>query len=146
MEYAMQQKAWMDESVMLSWVNTVLAPYLTTAPVGIRPMLVLDSYRCHMMASVVTSIRNLGCDVHHIPGGCTSLCQPLDIAINKPLKDGLRMHFQAWLRNKLAMLNNGVQLCNPTRHDVVRWTSDVMESITVQTVKNAWLKTDYSWF
>ena len=44
-----------------------------------------------MMAGVVTRIKNLGVKVVHIPGGCTSLCQPVDIGVNSKLfKNRLR--------------------------------------------------------
>jgi hypothetical protein len=45
--YAVQKIAWMDERVMLIWVEKVLAPYIQTAPDGVRPIIFLDSYRCH---------------------------------------------------------------------------------------------------
>jgi hypothetical protein len=70
----------MDEQVMLRWVAEVLAPYVEEAPEGIVPVMFLDSYRAHMMASVVERIQALGIDVFHIPGGCTGLCQPVDVA------------------------------------------------------------------
>jgi hypothetical protein len=76
----------MDEQVMLAWVEEVLAPYVTTAPKDIIPLLILDSYQCHMMASVVYKIQELGVEVKQIPGGCTSLCQQVDVGFNKPFK------------------------------------------------------------
>ena len=80
----------MDETVMLAWVDQVLRPYVETAPEDIVPILILDSYRCHMMASVVQKIQQeLGVEVKHIPGGCTFLCQPVDVGFNKPFKDRL---------------------------------------------------------
>ena len=45
------------------------------------PLLLLDSYRCHMMASVVMRINELGVEVQQIPGGCTDLCQPVDVGL-----------------------------------------------------------------
>ena len=85
-EYACQENAWMDERVMLLWVEKVLKPYVEAAPDRIIPILFLDSYRCHMMSSVVDSIQPLGVEVEHIPGGCTCLCQPVDVGVNKPFK------------------------------------------------------------
>ena len=52
MEYACQDNVWMDETVMLQWVNKVLKPYVDDAPEGIIPILFLDSYRCHIMLLV----------------------------------------------------------------------------------------------
>ncbi len=51
--YRCQENAWMDEVVMIAWVDEVLAPYVATAPDDVIPLLILDSYRCHMMALVV---------------------------------------------------------------------------------------------
>jgi hypothetical protein len=88
--YHCQDAAWMDETVMLAWVDQVLQPHVKTAPEEIVPILILDSYRCHMMALVVQKIQELGVEVKHIPGGCTSLCQPVNVGFNKPFKDRLR--------------------------------------------------------
>ena len=55
------------------WVEMVLKPYVNTGPDNMVPILFLDSYRCHMMNSVVNAIQDLGVEVKHIPGGCTSL-------------------------------------------------------------------------
>ena len=56
-----QDAAWMDKHVMLAWVEEVLAPYVATAPDDILPLLILDSYQCHMMASVVSKNPGVGC-------------------------------------------------------------------------------------
>ena len=56
------------------------------APAGIEPMLFLDAYQCHMMASMVNVIQDMGVQVEHIPSGCTGLCQPIDVGIGKPLR------------------------------------------------------------
>jgi hypothetical protein len=55
--YCCQDAVWMDKHVMLAWVEEVLAPYVATAPDDIIPLLMLDSYQCHMMASVVYKIQ-----------------------------------------------------------------------------------------
>jgi len=116
--YHCQDAAWMDETVMLAWVDQVLRPYVQTAPEDIVPILILDSYRCHMMASVVQKIQELGVEVKHIPGGCTSLCQPIDVGFNKPFKDRLRRLWTSW------MISEGIihgTTSPPTRLDVATW-------------------------
>ena len=45
--YACQDNTWMDEHVMLQWVEQILKPYVDTAPEDVVPILFLDSYRCH---------------------------------------------------------------------------------------------------
>ena len=82
------------------WVDMVLKPYVNTAPEDMVPILFLDSYCCHMMNSVVTVIQDLGVQVEHIPGGCTSLYQPVDIGINKLFKAFLRKAWEKWMINE----------------------------------------------
>ena len=49
LKYVMQPKAWFDEATMLDWVDDVLKPYVATAPVGIIPILFLDSFKIHLL-------------------------------------------------------------------------------------------------
>ena len=58
--YATQEKAWMSEHFMLLWVEKILKPYVATAPAGVMPLLFLDSYQVHNMASVNAAINDLG--------------------------------------------------------------------------------------
>ena len=141
--YACQDNAWMDEGVMLLWIEKVLKPHVFGAPENIVPILFLDSYRCHMMASVVEKIQDLGVEVEHIPGGCTGLCQPVDVGVNKPLKDRLRRSWLAWMTQD-AQQNGTVR--PPTRGDISTWLVDSVGNLSHKIVKNSWRHTNYSWF
>ena len=80
-----QDAAWMDERVMRIWVEKMLKPFVDDVPKNITPLILLDSYRCHTMASVKSDIEVLGGEAQIIPGGCTGMCQPVDVGIGKPL-------------------------------------------------------------
>jgi DDE superfamily endonuclease len=77
MIYLCQPNAWMDKEAMLIWVDRVLCPCVETVPVGIIPILFLDSHCCHMMASVFGKIQDIGVEVEHIPGGGVLPCANL---------------------------------------------------------------------
>jgi hypothetical protein len=148
--YACQKNAWMDERVMLLWAEKVLKPYVATAPEHVIPLLVLDSYRCHMMAPVVQAIQEMGVEVIHIPGGCTCLCQPVDIGFNKPFKTEMRREWTTWmLFEGLSNGENGATIA-PSRLQISQWVSSVYTHMTTATsadiIKNAWLKTGFEWF
>jgi hypothetical protein len=97
MKYVIQPKAWFDEATMLDWVDGVLKPYVATAPVGIIPILFLDSFKVHLLGSVADAIQGLGVELEIIPPGCTGLVQPLDVGINKPFKANMRKIYTEWL-------------------------------------------------
>ena len=84
--YTTQANAWMDEGVMFLWAQDVLKLYVSLAPRRVHPVLLLDSYRCHLMASVVSQIEALGVTVLHIPPSYRPLCQPINIGVCKPVK------------------------------------------------------------
>ncbi len=135
----------MDEQVMLAWVEEVLAPCVPTAPEDIIPLLILDSYQCHLMASVVYKIQELGVEVNHIPGGCTSLCQPVDVGLNELIKSHVQKMWIKW------MIAEGVKegtTSSLTRCYVAVWVDEVMAKTKKerQIIKNVWLKTGFKWF
>ncbi|CAI2186882.1 17190_t:CDS:2, partial [Funneliformis geosporum] len=47
--------------------------------------------------SVKQKFNDCGFDLAVIPGGLTSLCQPLNIAINKPFKNNLHKEWHLWM-------------------------------------------------
>ena len=85
--YTVQHNAWMDESVMLQWVDQVLKPWSETVQDDIVTYLLLDSYKVHQMTSVTCRVESLRIEVDHIPSGCTGLAQPIDIGIGKSFKN-----------------------------------------------------------
>ena len=83
--------------------------------------------------------------MRHIPGGCTSLCQPVDVGFNKPFKDRMRKQWLSW------MIAEGVihgTTKPPSRRDVAGWVDRAMAEMKgkEQIIKNAWRKTGYEWF
>ncbi len=74
-----QEKAWMDEKRMLEWIDKVWLPYVQGKPT----LLSLDTFSGHLTEAVNDSFDKCGTKLLVIPGGCTSVLQPLDISINK---------------------------------------------------------------
>ena len=133
----------MDERVMSEWVDKVLKPYARTAPEEIVLAILLDSYRCHIMASIVNAIQDTGTEVEHIPGGCTGLTQPVDVRIGKPLKNRIRRHWEDY------MLETGLQQVlskPPSRAVMAGWIIESLQSLSTTLVKNSWRHGRYSYF
>ena len=81
----MNDKAWMNEEVMIGWINEILRPYTQRCPC----LLVLDSFSARATANVRAQLTRINVYPAVIPGGCTSKAQPLDVALNKQFKDRL---------------------------------------------------------
>ena len=142
--YACQKKAWMDEEMMSKWIDVVLIPWRNEKGPDVIPILILDAYRVHMMGNIVNRIQSLGIEVVHIPPGCTYLCQPVDVGINKSIKSGMREKWENWMVAGDGIVNGVAK--EPTRQLVAEWAVEVYKNLPAQTVRNAWMKSGFEWF
>ena len=142
--YACQEKAWMDESMMNKWIDLVLIPWKNSRDPSITPLLILDAYRVHMMGSIVNRIQALGIEVQHIPAGCTYLCQPVDVGINRSIKKEMTEQWEEWMIHG-GGVEGGIAK-TPTRRQVAEWIVGSYRNISEQTARNAWKKRGYQWF
>ncbi len=131
--------------VVIAWVDKILQPYIEMAQDNIVPLHILNSYQCHMMGLVFQKIQELRVEVKHIPGGCTPLCQPVNIGFNKPFKDRLWRLWTSWMT--VEGIIHGTT-SSPTRLNVATWVDQAMAEMKreCRMVRNAWLKTEYEWF
>jgi hypothetical protein len=113
----------MDETVMMVWVDKILVPHVATAPDDVIPLLILNSYHCHMMSCVVQKMNKLGVKVKHILGGCISLCQPINVGFNKSFKDCMQRQRVLWMINKGVIHST---MSPPMRLDVEKWVKSAM--------------------
>lgn len=71
-------------------------------------MLVLNSFRGrHLVEAVQEKLKELRTDIAVIPGGLTSVLQPLDVSINKPFKDNVRRLYTNWVAGGQHQLTPG---------------------------------------
>jgi hypothetical protein len=90
------------------------------------------------MALVVNVIHDLGCEVVHIPGGCTGLVQPLDVGYNKPFKSRIHAAWEEYMFND--MRKNGT-IASPSR-EVSHWILEAYWTLEGSPIiNNAWLIT-----
>ena len=103
-----------------------------------------------MMASVVDAIAALGVQVEHIPGGCTGLCQPIDVGICKPLKNHARNKHEDWMMHQQELLRQQGQdnqkIGAPSRETVSSWVIDSLQALGEETIKNSWRHNPYSYY
>ena len=93
-------------------------------------MLVYDSFKGHLEGSVKAKFRDSNIDLAVIPGGLTSICQPLDVAINKPFKDNLRKEWHLWMASGGAGVTAKENLKRAKLGDVCKWIKDSWENIS----------------
>ena len=111
----------MDEVMMYKWIDLVLIPWKESRNPGVIPVLILDAYRVHMIGSVVNRIQSLRIEVQHIPAGCTYLCQPVDVGINRPIKVEMTEQWEEWM-----VSGGGSQMVLRRRLRVRKWQNGLL--------------------
>ena len=74
----------MDTNLIIKYID-----YIKNLINNSPAIIVYDSFRGHLEESVKKKFWDHNFDLVIIPGGLTSICQPLDVTINKPFKDNL---------------------------------------------------------
>ena len=119
-----QAKGWMDEERMLEWIQKVWAPYVD----GNRALLSLDMFSGHLTDRVKDTLDKCGTKMLVIPGGCTSVLQPLDVSINKPFKVYIR---QRWCERMASEAETGVAKITPASKAIlmewIKTAADLVE-------------------
>jgi hypothetical protein len=78
------------------WIEKIWKPHALKFK---RSLLLLDQFRVHRLDKYTRIFENLCTDVLFIPPGLTSRLQPLDVLVNKPLKDALRSNWELYMLN-----------------------------------------------
>ena len=80
-----QEQGWFNDSIMDDWLKTVWMKRKGGLEKQ-RSMLVLDAFRCHTTDNVKSKLKRSNTHLVVIPGGITSILQPMDVVVNKPSK------------------------------------------------------------
>ena len=123
---------------MLEWLKTVWG-CRPTAFLNQTSMLVLDAFKGHLTDSVKNQLRKMNSELVVIPGGLTSMLQPMDVSFNKPFKDKLRQQYLTWISDPDRELTETGKIKRVAPLEVARWVSAawkvIPESIIIRSCK-----------
>jgi hypothetical protein len=103
-------------------------------------MMVYDSFKGHLEKFVKEKFCENRFDLVVIPGGLTSIYQPLDIAINKSFKDNLRKEWHLWMANGGARETKKGNLWRAKLSKVYGWIKYAWDNISAKTIIKSFKK------
>jgi hypothetical protein len=133
---------------MNEWIDVVLWPckaHQDASNSSVEPpIIILDAYHVHQMGSVVNHIQSMGIEVH-IHAGCTYVCQPIDVRINKPSMCQLCEKWEDWMMEGDGIVDGMAK--EPSHKMVVEWLvqAQVYKSIPEEIRRKVWKKKGYKW-
>jgi len=79
-------------------------------------------------------------DLAVIPGGLTSLLQPLDVSLNKPFKDGVRKKWMQWMADGIHEFTATGREKKPSEELICSCISETWNDISAEMITAAFLK------
>ncbi|CAG8746035.1 17419_t:CDS:2, partial [Acaulospora morrowiae] len=133
------EKGWMDEERMMSWT----CDFAKKRPGSYNKepvLLVYDSFKAHLTNNIKEKMKKTNTDLVIIPGGLTSMCQPLDVSINHPFKAALRHHWHTWMASGGAGKTVNGNLKRASLHTVCKWVLAAWDEINPEIIQRAFRK------
>lgn len=133
-----QEKGWMNEALVQDWLRTVWSK--VDGITKRKSLLVWDSFRAHLSKPIHNTLKSLNAEPVVIPGGMTSMLQPLDVAINKPFKDRMRAKWQEWMLAGQHTFTAGGRIRKVGLDVICRWISDAWDDKPPEVIQKSFRK------
>lgn len=134
------EKGWMCEAIMLQWLEEV---YRKRKGAFFQPrgLLVLDSMRSHLLASVKEQCsKKLSTTLAVIPGGLTKKLQPLDLSVNAVFKQEMRRLWEEWMASGMHSFTKSGRMKRASYEEVAGWVSQAWKAVKGRTVIAGFIK------
>ena len=129
----------MDDSGCVKWINEVWA-HRPGAMLKPKSVLVWDMFKSHLTDTAKKLVKSKKTDMEVIPGGLTSVLQPLDVSLNKPFKDSMRTKWSEWMASGQQTYTAAGNMRATSLPTVCQWVKDSWDSIDPKVVVNSFKK------
>ena len=99
---------WSNEDTIKRYLKKIIIPFVNRKrkelglQVNYPALAIYDGFRGQTTDAIFSLRATHNICTVQIPANCTDKLQPLDIAINKPMKDRLRANFQSWYAKEVS--------------------------------------------
>ena len=124
---------------MKTWVKKVWP----ARPDGLgrrKSLLVYDVFEGHVTKSMKAPFARENTKLAVIPGGLTPILQPLDDALNKPFKDGVRKRWKEWITDGIHEFTASSSQKKPSEELIISWIAAAWNDIPAEMVESSFLK------
>jgi len=129
---------WMRSMEVHQWIRSELHNTRDRQE-DVNMLAVLDCYNAHRSAETRQLLEDMNIDVVYIPGGCTSIAQPMDVSVNRPFKANMRRQWTRWFETHDDRTPAG-NLRQPSRQQVINWVSQAWRDIPEDVIRRSFLR------
>ena len=98
---------------MKRYLEKVIIPFVSQKRQSLKlsishpALAIFDGFRGQTTDTILSLLKDNNIHYIIVPANCTDKLQPLDVAVNKPLKDNIKAKFQTWyaqVQNQLKLV------------------------------------------
>ena len=99
---------WSNEETMRRYIEKIILPFVSKKRKTLKleasypAMIIFDGFKGQTTNDIRALLNGQNIIPMQLPPNCTDKLQPLDISINKPMKDHSKAKFQQWYANEVS--------------------------------------------
>ena len=110
---------WANETTVKDYITNIIVPYIMRKKEELklhseqRALCIIDNFSAQCTDEVLELLERHKIDTVFVPPNCTCVLQPMDLSINKPVKDILKNEFHQWYSDEISAQgeqNNALKL------------------------------------
>lgn len=102
---------WANEVTTVAYINKILLPYITSIHeckgVTSSALVIFDRFKGQCTPRILSLLSSNNIHIAVVPGNCTIRLQPLDVSVNKSVKEFIRGKFQQWYSDQIRKCIDG---------------------------------------
>ena len=134
---------WSNEVTMRRYIENIIVPFVSNKrellelPNNHPALAIIDCFRGQTTPGILNLLHENNIITVIVPPNCTDQLQPIDISINKPVKDQMRSRFQEWYASEVQKQLKSVPI-NEVKVDLTaavvktncaRWLKSAIENL-----------------
>lgn len=98
-----------NETTMKRYIEKIIIPFVSQKRQSLKLSIshpaipIFDGFQGHTINTTLHLLKDNNIHYIIVPPNCTDKLQPLDVAINKPLKDKIKAKFQTWYAQQIKI-------------------------------------------
>ena len=118
---------WSNYDTMKDYIVQLLVPYITKKreelklPCDYRALVIYDKFKGQCTPVILELLEQNNIDIVFVAANCTSWLQPLDVSVNKAVKNFMRDEFQRWYAEQIQQqVHNNIKTAVDLRLSIVK--------------------------
>lgn len=101
---------WANKDTSFRYLDKIIVPYVNKVrdehdlPLRQKALIILDFFSAQLSEEFRERMKELGLVYVYVPPNCTSELQPMDLSVQKIVKDHMRDQFETWYAEKVASI------------------------------------------